>query len=220
MVNGVGTHPYALSGLSAASNYSFYVQADCGGGDLSSWSGPYSFTTLCGIISSFTWLEQMNTYVPNCWSETAGQLLPTTVVSGTTSNWIADGFANVGTTGSARLNIYSTGRYDWLMTPQINLGTGAIQYQLEFDLALTDYGNSNPITSDPNGTTGVDDKFAIVISTDGGTTWSSANTLRLWDNAGSTYVYNSLTPAGTHVIIPLTSYTGVVMIGFYGESTV
>lgn len=215
MVNGLTAHPYSLTGLTATTNYNFYIQADCGGGDLSAWSGPYSFSTICGVISTFPWLEQMTTYVPNCWTEGIGQLSATTTITGTTSNWMADGYGNVGTTGAARLEVWSTGLYGWLFSPQINLGTGAIPYQLEFDLALTAYGSTaNPAT------TGTDDKFAVVISTDGGTTWTNVNNLRLWDNAGSPFVYNSLTPAGTHVIIPLTSYTGVVKIGFYGESTV
>jgi hypothetical protein len=215
MINGLTAHPYSLTGLTATTNYSFYVQADCGGGDISAWSGPYSFATICGVISTLPWTESLTTYLPNCWSETNGQLLATSTLTGTTSNWIADGYANVGTSGAARLLISSTALYGWLMTPQINIGSGATPYQLEFDLALTASGG----TGNP-GLTGTDDKFAVVISTDGGTTWTNVNTIRQWDNAGSLFVYNALTPAGTHIIIPLTSYTGVVKIGFYGESTV
>ena len=40
--------------------------------------------------------------------------------------------------------------------------------QLEFDLAFTDYNNSDPIES-----VGDDDKFAVVISTDNGATWKN-----------------------------------------------
>jgi len=59
-----------------------------------------------------------------------------------------------------------------------------------------------------------------VISTDGGITWTSENILRLWDNAGSPYVYDSIGSRGEHVTISLAGYSGTVMIGFYGESTV
>lgn len=215
LISGVTSSPYPLTGIGGSTSYSFYVQADCGGGDLSSWSGPYSFTTLCAPIIP-NWTESFNTFLPLCWIKAQGALAaPVNFTSTVTSYWIEDGYANVGSTGSARINIYSTGRYEWLITPPINLGPGTTTYQLEFDLALTAYAGTGP-----PGLTGTDDRFAVVISPDSGTTWSSSNILRLWDNAGSSYVYNSLNPAGIHVIMPLTSYTGYVKIGFYGESTV
>lgn len=37
--------PYTVTGLTALTAYSFYVRDDCGGGDLSFWAGPYTFTT-------------------------------------------------------------------------------------------------------------------------------------------------------------------------------
>jgi hypothetical protein len=39
------TNPYLLTGLTASTAYSYYVRADCGGGDYSEWAGPYTFTT-------------------------------------------------------------------------------------------------------------------------------------------------------------------------------
>jgi len=44
-ITGTEDNPYTLSGLTATTAYDFYVQSDCGGGDLSDWAGPYSFTT-------------------------------------------------------------------------------------------------------------------------------------------------------------------------------
>ena len=174
----------------------------------------WNFTTECGPITSFPYSIDFSTYLPTCWSETAGLLAAPSTLSGTSSTWAADGYANNGTTGSARINIFGTTAKEWLITPTIDLGS-TIDYLLEFDVALTDFGTTG--SPDLNG---IDDKFAVVISTDNGTTWTSANTLALWDNAGSGYVYNNLTPAGTHVSISLASYTGQIKIGFYGESTV
>jgi len=37
--------PFNVTGLSAVTDYSFYVRDDCGGGDVSLWTGPYTFTT-------------------------------------------------------------------------------------------------------------------------------------------------------------------------------
>ena len=38
---------YPISGLSPTTDYDFYVQAICGAGDSSYWTGPYTFTTPC-----------------------------------------------------------------------------------------------------------------------------------------------------------------------------
>ncbi|MCD6555730.1 MAG: T9SS type A sorting domain-containing protein [Bacteroidales bacterium] len=147
------------------------------------------------------------TYPGDYWTEFIGILAEPTVTSSTFSNWTDDGFGNDGTDGSAKINIYGTSKKEWFATPPINLGAKA-DYQLEFDLALTEYNNTNASTL------GDDDIFAVVISTDDGATWSSANVLQQW---GSTDVISA---TGDHITIPLTGYTGIVKIGFYGESTV
>ena len=42
---GVTSNPYTGIGLTASSNYDFYVQADCGGRETSTWAGPEAFST-------------------------------------------------------------------------------------------------------------------------------------------------------------------------------
>ena len=42
---GVTTNPYILTGLTPDTSYEFYVQAICGPGDESTWSGPFQFFT-------------------------------------------------------------------------------------------------------------------------------------------------------------------------------
>ena len=43
-------NPYtSLSGLTSATTYYFYVQSDCGSGDLSEWSVEGTFTTDCEV---------------------------------------------------------------------------------------------------------------------------------------------------------------------------
>jgi hypothetical protein len=207
--------PYTITGLTASTEYDVYVQADCGG-DLSTMAGPLTFTTDCGVYTP-PFAEDFATYVPNCWSESEDTLSdPIDLTASTSSLWTSDDFANnTSNTQSARLNIYGTSREEWLISPQIDLGDGSVPYQLEFDLALTDYGNAAP----PE-TGGTDDVFAVVISTDGGATWTEANVLRRWDNAGSPYVYNDISYTGEHIIIDLSAYTNTVKIAFYGESFV
>jgi hypothetical protein len=45
-VNGTTDNPTYVTGLNLSAPYDYYVQADCGGGDVSVWSGPFSFQTL------------------------------------------------------------------------------------------------------------------------------------------------------------------------------
>lgn len=214
-VLGTSTKPYPLTALSSGTTYDYYVRAACGVSNVSAWSAKGSFTTVCEVISAFPHSQNFDgAFPPACWSRFTGVLAAPSTLTAVTSGWVQDDWRNVaGTDKAAKDNIWSTSHYNWLVTPAFDLAT---DMQLEFDLALNAFGASTA-----PGLTGTDDKFAVVISTDGGVTWSSANTLRLWDNAGSAYVYNSINPAGERIILDLSAYTrSTVKIGFYGESTV
>ncbi|UPQ80769.1 GEVED domain-containing protein [Flavobacterium azooxidireducens] len=211
IASSVATSPYALSGLLPSTTYQVYVRQVCPLGGYSLNSSSTSFTTACAAFDAPTTVEPFASAVPpsNCWSRNNGLLGASTTLTSSTA-WILDDYANVTSpvNNAARINIFGTSRRDWLISPSYNLGTGG-EYQLEFDLALTAFGATTPATL------GVDDKFAVVISTDNGVTWSNANILQQWTSA--TPIPNGL---GTHVIISLASYTGTVRIGFYGESTI
>jgi len=58
-----------------------------------------------------------------------------------------------------------------------------------------------------------------------GTSWSTANAVKIWDNddqtSGGIYeVYNDISHTGDHYVLSLDNYTGIQYIAFYGESTV
>jgi len=204
----------SLIDLAGSTIYDAYVQADCGTDEVSEWAGPFTFTTLCATVNTFPYLEDFEgTFAPICWERYSGLLADPSVLSSITYGWYQNDYQNIVGDMAATVNIWSTGANYWLVTPEIDLGTGG--YQLEFDLSLNAYGSSG--AADPGG---VDDKFAIIISTDGGVTWTSANTLRLYDNAGSPFVYDNINSAGEHVVLDVTAYTGIVKFAFYGESTV
>ncbi|MBW6515226.1 MAG: choice-of-anchor D domain-containing protein [Candidatus Cloacimonetes bacterium] len=156
-------------------------------------------------------------FPPTDWTRLTGLLEENSIVTPYTAGWLqSTWFAHIPDNPSgkgARINIWSTTVRHWLVTPPIDLGVDN-DYQLVFDLALTAYFNPNP----PN-LTGIDDRFAVVISTDG-VTWSSANALAIWDNQGSPYVYNDISLTGEQIVLDLSAYDGTVWIGFYGESTV
>lgn len=92
--------PESFTGLNANSDYEFYVRAICGAGDSSSWSGPFSTTTPCSVISTFPFLESFDVTSPTigCWVNEyeVGQ-----------SNWTLD----YGATGGA-ITAPQTGNYN------------------------------------------------------------------------------------------------------------
>ena len=161
--------------------------------------------------------QDFSSYLPVDWREGEGLLGNPSTITGTSSSWTDGNFRNDSSDPNgkaAKINIYGAYRKEWLFTPPIDLGDGSTHYQLEFDLALTDNGNSG----DPDPAPGADDKFAVIISTDQGATWSSANALQIWSNTTSPS-FSDIPSSGQHITISLEAYTGTVKIGFYGEST-
>jgi hypothetical protein len=145
----------------------------------------------------------------NNWERAEGELLEdgTQLVWGS-FGWASDVWLNDEELNEpcARINIYGTGRNNWLITPPFEMNGG--NDYLKFDMALTQYGNGD------SAELGEDDLFAIVISYDNGLTWSSSNTLQAWTN--ETSIPNETVP----ISISLPDFTGTVRIGFYGESFV
>jgi hypothetical protein len=218
----------ATTALAYSTAYYWKVVAYNGTGD-SADSAIRSFTTVADpTIYTMPWLEDFGTtgttFPPTNWTRWSGALADPSVLASGSTIWGQDNWLNDTTVTpvnwSARMNIYSTARYHWIITPPIQMpGAG---YQLEFDIALTDYANALP-PDDPAGLSGVDDKFVVLISD--GSSWSTANAVKVWDNddvtTGGIYeVYNAVPHTGSHWILPLDGYTGIKHIAFYGESTV
>ncbi len=57
--------PYALTNISGSTTYDWYMRSDCGSGDYSDWIGSSSFSTSCGIITTFPYKESFEN--TNCW---------------------------------------------------------------------------------------------------------------------------------------------------------
>lgn len=207
------TNPYVLGSLASATVYQYYVRADCGG-SFSAWSGPYTFTTLCAPVIAPTAVENFDTYSgaapsPLCWSEATGTLAASTTLSGTTSAWLlkSNGFANITSTDrGASINLYST-KNDWLISNQIDLGATPGLYRVRYKYAVTSYNGTTAQTT--LGTHRVD----VVVSTDGGVTWSNANSIRTYTGVGT---YSN---TGAYETIELTGYSGIVKIAFVATTT-
>ncbi len=196
------TNSYTATGLSAATSYDFYVRRDCGGSVFSAWAGPFTVNT--PYVPPY--LEDWSNSYPNDWTEGKGQITDSTVFTSTSSSWGGGAFSNGGSP-SAEINLWSTGRFEWLISPSIDLGTGN-SYQANFDLSLTPYNSPN------TSTLGVDDTLKFVISTDNGVTWSDTNVLMTW-HSGS----NIPNGNGGLYTVSLAGYSGVVKFAFYAEST-
>ncbi|WP_274476464.1 fibronectin type III domain-containing protein [Mangrovimonas aestuarii] len=66
-----------LNGLSPITSYDIYIQANCGSGDVSTWIGPYEFTTECAVTIA-PWFDDVEVFTPttdfeteNCWDTTS-----------------------------------------------------------------------------------------------------------------------------------------------------
>ena len=182
-----------------------------GSDDVDSYTVQYR--TAAGMGAAILSEEFASTSVPTNWTknnglfnETAGTATLTTDSYG----WYFGTDHSLFNSNHAYVNIYGNNQ-KWLVTPIITLGEGNV---LTFDLALTAYSSS---ATNPQ-TTGTDDKFFVLVSTDNKETW---NVLRKWDNADSPYVYNEIAVAGESITLDLSSFDRQsVYIAFYGESTV
>lgn len=196
-----------ITGLSSNITYDFYVVQKCSGTTSSVPAGPFTITTPLAPFTPPYTQDFTGSFPPTGFTSGKGKAKNPTVFAGT-AGWNSGPFGNAGTNTSARLNVWTTTYADWLFTPTIDLGSGLVNYQLEFDLALTPYSGSAASTL------GVDDTVRVVISTDNGQTWHRANTLQAWNS--NTTISNT----GDHIVISLIGYTGLVKFGFYGESTI
>jgi hypothetical protein len=219
--SGITTTSFSPSNLQYSTTYYWKVDPHNNSGYASEIATlpVWSFTTMADpTISTFPWVEDFGTttnFPPLNWSRLTG-LYPSETPTTTTSGWTYDDFANVVTSPqnmSARLNIWSTTTKNWLVTPPIAIpGAG---YELKFDLALTTYSGI-AIAPTPGGQP--DDRFLVLISDN--PMMTNPTVLREWNNSGSAYVYDNISPSGENHIISLNAYSGTKYIAFYGESTV
>ena len=200
-----------LTGLSQTTNYEVQVKEFCSATDSSIWSGSTIFRT--AIIPN--WIENFQVAVPPLgWTRATGRLLNPTVFATTSSVWAQDDYGNQVPNGpngkSARVNIYGTAFFNWLISPSIAIPNNALSYQIEYDLALTTWNGTTA------NTLGVDDTLALVVSLDNGLTWNLSNTVIAYNSA------STITAAGSHVIIPVpAAWKGnTIKLAWYAQTTV
>ncbi len=190
----VTTNPYTLTGLDAATPYDFYVQSDCGGGDVSLWEGPYSFTTLCDPQLPYTQTFDVSM---GCW---------------TVEDTNADGKTWTRATAPSSLSCVSgNGDYvmfakfsdtqdmnDWLFSPGFDLSAGTT-YAIEFS-----YGN--------DGTSVFAEDMDVYISTAANST-DALNGTQILSETGIINGCHDFT--NYNITVPS---NGIYYIAFHGKS--
>ena len=211
---GAGITTAALTALTPTTQYFVWVRSVCSTTDKSAWTTIVTFTTPC---ASFTpaYIEPFTTWLPApvgapaCWSKYGtGDLLTGPTGPTNSGSWGNDGYLNVGFTGAARINIFTTTVRGWLVSPVFDLTAGG--YQVKYKVGATQYAATGPISSGPTPTLGTDDFVYVLMSTDGGATWTNLTTY----NAANTPSHLGTT--ATFNIPTVTS--NAVKFAFYGTS--
>jgi hypothetical protein len=208
-----GVTTASLTLLTPTTQYYVWVRSVCSASDASFWTTAVSFTTPCAAFTP-SYLQDFSTWAPfpvnspACWERYATGT-PLTGPTGSVNNgsWGQDGYLNVGFEGAAKINIYSTAPTGtgWLVSPVFNLAAGG--YQVKYKVGATQWNSTNPITQ---GAMGTDDFVYVLMSTDGGATWTNLTTY------SATNTPSHLGTTATFNIPTVTSST--VKFAFYGTS--
>ncbi|MBK42881.1 MAG: hypothetical protein CMC83_03295 [Flavobacteriaceae bacterium] len=187
-----------LTGLSGNTTYDFYVRTVCDGGVVSAWSSVSFLTAPAPIVPDY--LNDFATFPGDLWTESQGPFgAPDPAI--TTSLWIQDGFANNGTTGAAKINIYTTTVDEYLISPMFDLSAGP--YYLNVDAAATEWAQQLDAIWE------ADDFVALVVTSDAGASWTE---MYRWDATNSPGLAGAAMPE-----IELTGYNDT-MFAFFASS--
>lgn len=206
----------SLSNLQPSTTYNLFVKALCSSSDESSWSAVQTFTTLCAVLDAPTVVETFSGFTGSitttslpCWLERTGATIGGTL-SGTTSAWTNANYNNVVTPfgTAAYLNLYGT-KNEWLISPSIDLGSSTgPNYMLTYNPLIIPYSGTSQLTN-----MGADKSVTVLISTDNGNTWDTANILKVYDNN------NIPNEVYYKEFINLSAYSGIVKFAFFAKSS-
>lgn len=201
------TNPFVLTGLTATTDYDFYVQADCGG-STSSFSSLGSFTTACATFTAPFYEGFNNAVQPACWENLSSNTTSTSINNFWNFNKQGEygAAANGKTIGTFVSSDGSTPNPDSMMliTPWVNL-TPLTAPELTFEW----FSNN---TNTPG------DNVPLIIDINDGTSWTNLDTLK-GDNAAWIKVYYDLSAyAGNTVQVRfMTNQTLVTVNAFHND---
>jgi hypothetical protein len=182
---GATTTNWAVSGLTPGTTYHLFVQNDCGGGTVSSWSAPLAFSTDCPPVTSFPWNEDFEgaTFPPDCWKniDADGDGFKWDYRDDPTG-WPTHSGDKVAVSASWISNTILTPD-NWLILPQFTIDNNNYAFSMWYAAQDVDYPS---------------DKFSVMISTTG------------TNPTDFTDVFSTVitTDVFTQAIIPLDTYDG------------
>ena len=212
----VTENPFTLDSLTKATFYDVRVAAMCSETDTSEFTMDVTFKTAYGI----PFAEDFDSYtsLPTAeWGRYSGLLNKVLADSAdlvpATIGWsFSSSTTGVFASKHIYCNIYGTSRNHWFVSPVIE---AAGNIQLTFDMSLSK--SSTAYTAITKGNQ-ADDKFAVLVTTDNGESWS---VLRQWTNDSTAeYVYDNIALDPTEYVFNLSNYNGPIRLALYGESTV
>ncbi len=131
----------SLTGLTGNTGYDVYVQADCGSGDVSGWTGPFNFTTECDIVTTFPYTMDFENGF-DCWD---------VLDLASANTWQLNSGSGVNASVSARIQ-YSFGAHDdHLISPNFSVTANSSR----FSFNARNFNLSYP------------EKFDVLVSTTG-----------------------------------------------------
>ena len=200
-------HPYTLSGLTPNSNYQVKVQAVCGVGDESSASNVVSFPTPCANLT-LPWTLDLSTATNNtildCWDISGST---STTASGS-SKYYVWGVYKYGGNDMLRMCNYnvapSTGSIALINTPNIDVPNDGKEYQLVFNYSHTASCGA----------------FKVLISENGGSSFSDFSPVASYTKVGSTTSYTEPEAIDDNeAVISLAGYNNkTIMLQFYANA--
>ncbi|MDR3046624.1 MAG: DUF2436 domain-containing protein [Bacteroidales bacterium] len=123
---------YQATGLQAASTYYVYVQANCGGSALSTWTDAVSFTTPCeGAVTVFPFTESFeDAFPPACWTMIDADGDGHNWGIGTAPGYVAHTGVNTAISASWLAGNIVLHPDNYLITPQLSfpIGTASLKY--------------------------------------------------------------------------------------------
>lgn len=215
------TKEIVLTGLEVNSSYKVAVKSVCGPNDESAISSVLTFNT----ARTLPYVPVFGTALPTEMIKRGGLMNADTVYTsalGTSStpNWTFKASDAAISGAHMKLNIYGANCKAWITTPVFDLSMLSAEDNivLEFDLALCDYNDPGVAPEQ----TGSDDKFAVIISEDGGASWMKSNMILWQDNAeDADFSFAGIPTTAQHITINMAPYAGKsICVAFYGESTI
>lgn len=211
----VTENPFTIDSLTMATSYDVRIAAMCSLTDTSAFTANISFKTAYGIpfeenFDSYTSLptDEWSRYSGMLSDVLAGGELTPASIGWTFSSSTTGVFASK----HVYCNIYGTSRNHWFVSPIVE-ATGNIQLTFNMSLSKSSTGYSAIVKDNQP-----DDKFAVLVSTNNGESWS---VLRQWDNDSTAeYVYDDILLNDGEYAINLSGYNGPIRLALYGESTV